>query len=185
MYRINFYPEYATNRRRSRKRTLYTGLLSALVAAAALLVGTLFLSAELLGDQQAQLRGSIQRLEAALGTGGSRSAELDLARELFRRRSRRIDWSPKLAALSHQIDDGLRLTEVKGRTASKGRRALLEIGGELRGRERDTQAVLRFVESLGEDRRITGDFATVRLGTIEWSGGSRFQVGCHPAEDDS
>lgn len=185
MYRINLYPEYATNRRRSRQRMLYTGLLSALVAAAALLVGTLLLSAELLGDQQAQLRGSIRRLEAALSTGVSGSVQLDVARELFRRRSQRIDWSPKLASLSQQIDDRLRLTEVSGRTTSKGRHALLEIDGELRGRERDTEAVLHFVESLGQDRRITGDFATVRLGTIEWSGGSRFQVLCQPAEDDS
>ena len=185
MYRINLYPEYARNRRQRRQRALHTGLLAALTGAAGLLVVTLLLSAELLGDQKAQLQATNQRLETALGAEGTASAELDLARELLRRRARRIDWSPKLAALSHKIDDRLRLTEVNGRRASRGRGALLEVVGELRGRERDTQAVLRLVDSLGADPRITGDLTTVRLGTIEWSGGSRFQLLCQPAEDES
>lgn len=176
MYRINLYPEHQADRQRARKRVARVGLFSLLLAVEALLLVTLAVSSFLLRDQGRALQADVQRLEARLGAISADDATLGPARELVGIRRARIDWAPKLAAISETIDPSLRIVTIEGTLPDRNRPRQLKLTGLSRDASSQREGVARFIDALRADRRIGADFPVIRLGTIQGGESSRFQV---------
>jgi hypothetical protein len=182
MYRISLYPEFGEKRRQVKRRTLHTALFGILIGVETLLVGALVVSALLLGEQANVMREGYQRLASRVqGSGGPRP-ELAVAREMLFVRANRIDWSPKLAALSERIPPSLILKDVNGHSAAQRSAPQLEMTGEVHSGVMLEQ-VSRFIQQLSEDPRMTTTFPSITLGTIGGGGVEEFQVVCKPPED--
>jgi len=154
-------------------------VLSVLLGVEAVLVVSLGLSAILLGERAEGLAESVRQLAGRVSAEHEPNPALPVALEILQVRSQRIDWAPKLAALSGCIDNSLRLGEAHGQTKSRDREAQLELRGLIRGRDPQVEVVSRFVEALQEEPRIAEEFGHVQLGTIE--GADRFHIICRPA----
>lgn len=176
MYRINLYPEHLANRQRARQRVARVGLFSLLLAIEALLLVTLAVSSYLLRDQGRALQAEVDRLAARLDASSTDDATLGPARELVGIRRARIDWAPKLAALSGTIDPSLRIVSVEGTLPDRNRPRQLKLTGLSRDESSQREGVARFIDALRADRRIGADFPIIRLGTIQGGESRRFQV---------
>ena len=178
MFKISLYPEYHLKKRAARQRTVRMALLLGLLGLEVALIGSLVLSASLLQEQTAAARHALPRLSEQLRTVDEMQPEVELAQQILKLRSARIDWSPKLAALGQQIDPSLRLVEVTGQAAAEKRPARLEMGGEVRERDANLEQVSKFIDELRADQRITADFTGIRLGTLKGGTANRFRVIC-------
>lgn len=178
MYRINLYPEYVFRRQQARSRTMRLAVQASLMGVVLLVIGSLSLSALLLHDKMSSCNQQItSQTELLMGTTEQRRA-LALADEVVALRNTRIDWSPKLAALSERIDPNLILVEFKGNIADRGQPARLEIWGEALKDEVQISVFSNFVEVLRDDERFVQDFPGLQLGGIKDGKRTRFQVIC-------
>ena len=178
MYKINLYPEYAERRRQRQSRLALTAILTAAVGLEALLVFALGLSGRLLEERAAGLRSEVKLTRSAMESGGSPGAELEIAREMMQVRLQRADWSPKLAALSERMPDGLRLQEVSAHATGNAGGARMEIVGVVRAGTADMQAVSQLLGALTRDRRVASSLPEIKLGTLETGGTGRFRIIC-------
>ncbi len=185
MYRINLYPEHLANRQRARQRVARVGLFSLLLAIEALLLVAMAVSSYLLRDQSRTLQTEVQRLEARVAGQPADDAALGPARELVGIRRARIDWAPKLAALSETIDPALRIVTIEGTLPDKNRPRQLKLTGLSRDESSQREGVARFIDALRADRRIVADFPVIRLGTIQSGESSRFEVVGESGGEDS
>jgi hypothetical protein len=181
MYRINLYREYFEKRRRGRQRAVRAGVLTGIIGVGVFFLITLVLSGVLLGERARDLRGEVERLSSHVRAGTRPQSELDLARETVRIRDARVDWSPKVAALSQQIDSRLQLIQMTGQSAGMGRPARLSLIGIWQGADTPMEPVSRFMERLRSDPRISQDFPDIELGTVQGGESNRFQITCGPA----
>ena len=182
MYRINLYPEYRERRQRQRSRTAAGGVLLALLGLEVLMVGALVVSDHLLNERAAALRSELPQLTARLQANTRERPELDVALELIALREKRVDWTPKLAAVAEQCAAGMKLVEIQGRTASKRERPRFEINGEALDADGALSVVSSYLERLRADPRMTDDFPRVDLGNIRGGGSGEFAVLCAPPE---
>lgn len=177
MFRINLYPEYAANIREGKLRAFRRGLIAGLLGLEVLIVGSLYLSGSLIADRADALRRDLPGLEARMAAYHQPGPELDTARSLVKIRSSRIEWAPKLAALSELIDASLLLNRVSGQITVKRSPAKFEIGGQVRRGKNHLEMVTGFVKSLQDDERIAGSFPNIRLDTLKGDDGE-FQIIC-------
>jgi Tfp pilus assembly protein PilN len=185
VYRINLYPEYVERRRVVRQRVGRTALVTVVVALELVLVVALVITGLLLREQAEGLRSDVASLRQQMNRASVQRPEMDVALQMLEIRQGRIDWSPKLASLSQQINRSLRLMELTGQTQAKGRDQILEIAGMIRGGGSDMQPVSVFIDSLRADPRISADFPFVRLGNVGGDGSTRFQVLCGKSKEAS
>ncbi len=183
MYRINLYPEYQHNRRLAKARTLTMGVLVILLGLEIMLVGVLLVSDRLLRERAALLRDDMPVLSARVQSLTHPRPELDLARELIAYRSGRIDWSPKLAALSEHCGSSLLFIEVQGRGRSQHEQPRLMIRGEARRHANSLEAVTEFMQRLRRDDRLRGEFDDIGLGNISDGESGEFEVSCEQTEE--
>ena len=182
MYRINLYREYFERRRSRRGRAARIAALAALVGAEVILVGSLAMSGFLLQERVSRLRLELRRWSAVTAGDTLRAQEVEIGRALRKLRRDRVDWSPKLSALSDLVPSSMVLVEVKGQTGGKGRPGQFTAMGETHDGTGQMETVSRFLERLRQDPRIGGDFPRVRLGTIGEGASTRVQVVCEAAE---
>jgi hypothetical protein len=185
MYRINLYRDYAARREHQKKRTVRTGVVAGIVGLEVLFLGGSLLSVFLLQEKIGMLRADIGSLPSRTLSVGTTQSELETARGLVKIRQTRLDWSPKIAALSQDIDSRLQLVEVVGQAADKGRPARLSLVGVWRGADTQMEPVSRFMEQLRKDQRISRDFPGIQLGTVQTDQSNRFQVICEPPKTGS
>jgi len=185
MYRINLYPEYVERRHVARWRMGRTALVTAVLAFEFILVIALLITGLLLKEQADGLRVEIGRLSQRVDAASGQRPEIDVAMRMMQLRLGRIDWSPKLASVSQQIDWTLRLTELMGQTEGRGRRAGLELKGVIRTGGAEMQPVSLFMDAIRNDPRISVDFPVVKLGNLEGAGSARFQVLCAKGKEAS
>lgn len=179
-YRINLYPEYFERRRAARTRLWFTSLLATLAGVGILLIAALFVSAYLLQERCASLEGEIQRLSEQVAHESRPGPELEVARQMLDLRRKRLDWSPKLAALSRRIGSSVKLQEVTGETARKGQPTRLELVGVTAGEGIRMEPVQTFIDGLRADPAMTEDFANIKLENVKGGGSGRFQIVCLP-----
>lgn len=183
MYRINLYREYFTKRRQGRRKAARTALLTGLVGLEVLLVGILVVSAALIREQCSSLRAEISHLSTRLGEESGPRPGLETARQILERRANRLIWSPKLACLSDRIDRALILQEVVGQVSEK-RPAELTVTGQVRTGSAQMEPVARFMEAMRSDARMKDPFSNIRLGTLEGTESSKFQIVCGSAKPE-
>jgi len=178
VFRISFYPEYrALVRERRRKRTMFLTLCG-FVALEAIAVGTLAVSGALLTEQQRELRRSIERLNVRVDQAPIASPTVERARELVTLRTKRIDWAPKLEAISGAIPPTLRLEELNGRVAAKRTPPELILEGRVKNDVEPLESVSSFLEELRRDSRMTRDYPVIELGALKGREGSEFEIVC-------
>ncbi|MBM3285861.1 MAG: hypothetical protein FJY88_00700 [Candidatus Eisenbacteria bacterium] len=179
-YRLNFYRDYHLRRRLARRRTYWTAAVTVLIGIEVVIVGVLVLSSVLLGQQVDALRGEISRVSLRTQDLSVATPEAETARALLEIRRGRIDWSPKLTAVSSCIDRQLRLESLVGQVSEKGRPPRLVLGGVIRSGGDQAAPVSRFMEAMRRDPSIAADLPEVRLGAMDASdaGESRFQIVC-------
>jgi Tfp pilus assembly protein PilN len=185
MYRINLYRDYAARQQREKKRTVRTGVVAGIVGLGILFLCGSMLSVFLLQERIRMLRAEIDRLSSRALSAGLTQTELEAARGLVKVRQTRMDWSPKIAALSQDIDPRLQLVEVVGQVADKGRPARFSLVGVWRGTDTQMEPVSRFMDQLRKDQRISRDFPGIQLGTVQTDQSNRFQVICEPPKAGS
>jgi len=185
MYEINLYPEYERKLRESRHQRIHGAIFGASFGVSALILLVLFLSSHLLRERVEILRESTARMAALVEGSAQSEPELPAAKELLRLRQRRIDWSPKLAALAEVTDPTITLTRVDGRLPAKGISASLELMGELGPRATHLEQVSAFMNSLASDQRVSLQLPAVELGNLKGSEDGRFMVTCAPGEGGS
>lgn len=178
MYKINLHRDYAARRQRERKRTVRTGVVAGIVGLEILFLGGSMLSVALLQERIRMLRADIGRLPLQTLSAGPTQPELEAARRLVQVRQTRLDWAPKIAALSQDIDPRLQLIEVVGQVADKGRPPRFSLVGVWRGTDTQMEPVSRFMEQLRKDQRISRDFPGIQLGTVQTDQSKQFQVIC-------
>ncbi len=181
MYRINLYPEFLSQKREGQRRTVRTAVLSVVVGLEVFLVGAQALSGVLLGSRAASLRAEIARLTRRIEAGSRPLPGFHVAQAMARVRMGRVDWSPKLAALSDRLGPSLQLTRVTGSVGRKNLPARFEIEGTVRGGGRPLQDVSAFLAGLRADRRVTGEFPDINVGNIGGRSADQFKVVCTPA----
>lgn len=182
MYRLNLFPEYAERRRRQKTRAAIGGLVVSLLGLEVMLVGALLVSDRLLSDRAEALRRELPGLTARLQASARARPELDLALELVALRAKRVDWTPKLAAVGDQCALGMKLVELQGRNSSKRERPHFEINGESLDADGALTVVSAYLERLRGDARLTFDFPQVVLGNIRGGGSGEFAVVCTTPE---
>jgi hypothetical protein len=182
MYRINLYPDYQHNRRLARFRALTMGVLAILLGFEILLVGVLIVSDHLLSERVALLRDDMPVLSARVQSLTHPRPDLDLARELIAHRSGRIDWSPKLAAISEHCGASLQFREVEGRARTQHEQPLLRIRGEAKKYINSLEAVTDFMQRLRRDERLHAEFDDIGLGNIRDGESGEFEVSCEQTE---
>lgn len=185
MYRINLHPEYAFRRRQARSRVWRLAVQASLMGMILLVIGSLSLSALLLHEKMSSYTSQISSQVEALEGTAEQQRVLALADEIVYLRSSRIDWSPKLAALSEKIDPNLLLVEFKGNIADRGQPARLEMWGEALKDEVQISVFSNFVEVLRDDERFVQDFPGLHLGGIKDGKRTRFQVICNSGQGGS
>ena len=177
MYRINLYREFFTKRVQARRRTGKTALLAGVIGLEALLVGVLVLSVVLLREQESKVRTEIAQLGLSLKEESAPRPGLDAARQLLAIRESRVIWSPKLACLSDRIDRALILQEVVGQVSDR-RPAELKLTGQVRSGSAQMEPVARFIENMRGDLRMRNPLSDIRLGTLEGTESSKFEIVC-------
>jgi hypothetical protein len=177
MYRINLYREFFSKRQQARLKTGRTALLAGLVGLEIVLVGVLVVSAALIREQSASIRAEISHLSTRLGEESASRPGLETARQILDLRENRVVWSPKLACLSDRIDRALVLKEVVGQVSEK-RPAEMTVTGQVRSGSAQMEPVARFMEAIRNDPRMRDPFSNVRLGALEGTEGSTFQIVC-------
>jgi len=183
MYKLNLYPEYEHGQRLARRRVLLTLLLSAFLGLSAMLIAALTISSILLQERVAALRMQHGELAARVKSGGGQGlTEATPATAFLELRSARIDWAPKIAAVSNLISDDLILSEILGESERKRNTSRFEMLGTIRQNDSGAEAVSRFVERLKADRSVSADFQDVGVGYIKGSGS--FRVVCRNPEKD-
>jgi len=185
MYRINLYPEYRFRRRQARVRIFRLGLQASLMGMVMLVIGSLTLSALLLNEKARDVGNRISTQAQRLEIQGDPADALALANEIVELRGQRIDWAPKLAALSETIDGDLLLVEFKGNAPDRGKPSHLEMWGEALKDEVQVGVFSSFVDSLRADQRLVADFPGLRLGGIQDGKRTRFQVLWTPEQGGS
>jgi hypothetical protein len=178
VYRINLYREYFEKKRRARAQMLGTGLAAGVIGIEILLIGTLAVSAVLLGEQTRDLREEVARLNTRLQAQATPRPEIETARQILELRQSRVDWSPKLAGLADGIDRSLIVLDLTGQAGQGGRPSQLALTGTVRSSVGQMEAVARFMEALRSDRRIKSDLPEVKLGTLEGAETGKFEVIC-------
>jgi hypothetical protein len=179
LYRINLYPEFREKKQRAKRRLAFTAGLSVLVGLEVVLIVWLAVSAYLLDERADRMRDQIGRLSTSIEALDKPTPELDTADQILTIRRARIDWSPKLSALSCLMNRSLMLDELKGQRPEKGNPARLELTGSILGsRTAGTEAVSRLIEEIRQDPRIVGDLPRVTLERIEGGGSNQFQLVC-------
>jgi len=182
MYRLNLYPEYEQGQRRARRRVLLTALAGGFLGLSAMLIAALTISSVLLQERVTALRAQHRELSARLQSAGQEPAQATPATALLALRSARIDWAPKIAAVSRLISDNLILTEILGESDWKHSSARFEMLGTIRENDPGVDAVSQFVGRLKEDRSVIADFQDVGVGYIKGSGS--FRIVCRNPEKD-
>ena len=177
IFKVNLYTERDERQRAGQRRAVHTAFIAVFLCLNFLAVSTLFLSATLLEERRDSLAGDIPRLAAKLATESVPTKDLDLAREMFRIRQGRIEWSPKLAAISHLIEADLEIHEIQAEASRKKSPATLEIRGTVTESQDNLEDVSRYVKALSQDERILDGFSQAKLGTIR-SGEGEFQIFC-------
>jgi len=180
MYRLNLYPEYEQAQRRARRRVALTSLLSAFLGLSVLLIAALTISSILLRERVAALRAQRSELRARVAGGGQQPAAEAPATRILALRGARIDWTPKMAAVSNLLPDDLILSEILGESEWKGKSSRFEMLGMIRVKEPGVDAVSQFVERLKGDPSVSADFQNVGVGYIKGSGS--FRVVCRNPE---
>ncbi len=178
MYRINLYPEHADKRRRTQGRMLRMAVLTTVIAFEAVLIVALVITGVLLHERAGALQAEITHLSTDLQSQVQPRPDLEVARELLGLRRARIDWSPKLAALSQQIEPRLTLTSITGRAPDNVHPAAFEIAGRVRDERTGVEAVSRFIAALRADRRLNADFPEIQLGNLGGGSAGKFKVSC-------
>jgi len=182
VYRINLYREYAEKQARARRRRLGTAGLTLLVAVEIALIVSLVLGGFLLREQNRNLQSDVNRLTAQLARASEKPPGYGTAEQLLTLRRQRCEWSPKLAALSCNMDPSLTLIELNGQTPRKGGRVKLELTGLGRTGHPELDALTRFTSALRNDAAMAEDFSEVTLETVEGGASGRFRVVCQAAE---
>ena len=177
VFRVNLYTERDERQRAGQRRAVHTAFTALFLCLNFLAVGTLFLSATLLAERRDSVAGDVPRLTAKLATESAPTRDLDLAREMFRIKTGRMDWSPKLAAIADLIEADLELHEIHAEAARKKTPASLEIRGTVAESQDNLEDVSRYVKALSQDERILDGFSQAKLGTIR-SGEGEFQIFC-------
>ncbi|MBD3162613.1 MAG: hypothetical protein GF346_09620 [Candidatus Eisenbacteria bacterium] len=180
MYRLNFYREYGEKRRRKRLRTVWIGVLACIVGLEFLFAISLLVSSVLLDEQAARLDQEIDQLNRSLAQRQpvDSSTEIQVARELALIRAQRIDWAPKLTAISERIDPDLRLERIIGQVGQRNGPPRFALTGVASASGSDMELVNRFMKSLRKESRITIDLPDVRLETLKGDGTGQFEIVC-------
>jgi len=178
MFRINLYPEYVAKRRMVQRRVLWTALLALVLGLEAALLAALTTSGILLQERANALRRQTDELAAQLPE--LPPVDTEFALEVLAERRERIDWMPKLAALSTVIQEGVRLSEIIGQTSWRRQGARLEVRGIIRGARPRMEDVARLAEALKGDVHIAEDFPAVRVSRI--GSETDFRIICEPAQ---
>ncbi len=180
MYKIDLYPEFAAVKRAEHADQLRVVVSLCLVALPVLLLGTLLASFLHLGDERQRLRTSIPVLQENLVTDKRPALELDVVQQLVTIRRERIDWSPKLAALSARIDSSLQLVRIDGTIRVKRAPARFDLQGELPGTDLNLHIIYSFIDELRGDPRVVEDFPSIKLEAFKGGRTSEFDVICRP-----
>lgn len=186
MYRINLYPEFQEKRHRAKRRLALTAGLSVLVGLEVVLIVWLVLSAYLLDERVSRMRAQNAELAGRVEALDQPRPELAAANQILAFRRNRIDWSPKLSALSCLMDRSLMLDELHGQKQERGRPARLELTGTVLGaRTAGAEAVSRLMDEIRLEPRIVGDLPRVTLERIEGGGSGQFQLVCESSQEGS
>jgi hypothetical protein len=181
MYRINLHPEFAENRRSARQAAARTAFAVGLLGGEAILLVSFVVSGILLREQASTLRAALPRLRAQVSVGEAPNPDVDLARMILQTRRERIDWSPKLAALSERLPPSLILREVRGETETRRSPGRCRIEGQIRSSGAGLEAVTVFLERLRLDSRFSADFPRIELGRIRGTESDEFEIACETA----
>jgi len=185
MFKINLYPEHDSKQHNARVRVARKGILVGLLGLELLVVGSLYLSASLLSDRADQLKDMLPGLQSRISAYKQPGPELEIARQMLQLRDQRIDWAPKLAAMSEIIPLSLQLERLNGHIELKREPAKLELEGKVvRGKDHLEQ-VTEFIASLQDDDRISAKFPGVHLETLKGDQSGQFQVVCGPGRNGS
>jgi hypothetical protein len=158
--------------------------LAAVISLEGLLILILAVSGWILRERAQALHSENAQLETRLQAASPPGPGLQVAREMMLVRLQRIDWTPKLAAISEDIPPGLRLDQITGQFGIKGA-PRLELKGHVRAGAADMPSVSRIMEAFGRDRRISESFPETKLQTLEAGEGGRFLIACEAAWKDS
>jgi hypothetical protein len=159
------------------------GVLVVLLGFEIMLVGVLLVSDHLLRERTALLHDDMPALSARVQSLTHPRPELDLAQELIAYRSGRIDWSPKLAALSEHCGASLLFLEVQGRGRSRHEQPRLTIRGKAQRNANSLEAVTEFMQRLRRDDRFRGEFDDIGLGNIRDGEFGEFEISCEQTEE--
>ena len=181
MYRINLYPEYGAVRRSARLRKVRLVISLCMVALPILFCGALVTSYFILESERDTLETRIPRLSENLRTETRPTLELDVVQQLVQVRQERIDWAPKLAALSARIDSTLQLARVSGRVGVKKTPAYFDLRGKLIADQQDLQIIYDFIDDMREDPRLADDFPNIKMEAFKGGTECQFDLVCRPA----
>ncbi|MDM7916489.1 MAG: hypothetical protein QUU85_14690, partial [Candidatus Eisenbacteria bacterium] len=189
---LNFYPEREERQRALKRRLGRAAIATTLVTVEAALVGLLFLNGLMLKGRADALQAENTRIDQTNRALPAKQADPRLER-LLALRSARMEWSPKLAALSEAIPRTLRLTEVEGQVGAGGGGSAagdrkLDFSGILLDPRADMASVSSFLDGLRSEPGLARDFPKIRLGTLEAGEGEVsqvFRITCEPARKDS
>jgi len=176
MYKLNLYPEHARNRKEGKQRLIRTTIATAMAGFMLMIMGSLVLSTILVGSRIVSMRSEIRHQSAQFSSKSEQFSALKSAREMLDIRSKRVDWAPKLAALSDLISHDLILVEFEGYSPTEKREASLEMWGEARREGVQIGVLTRFAEALSADPRFHGEFPDLRLGSVQDARKTRFQL---------
>ena len=183
MFRINFYKSYEIRRnseRRNRKRLRLGGVL---VLATTIVFGTQVVSSFLVRDQVNALRRGLPVLEQRVGAAESVGDRIQVARQLVKVRARRLDWAPKLVAVSEALDVGLVLEKIDATSTLKGQGSHMTISGRSRAPGTTLGAISGYTDALRDESRIAVDFPVATLENIRSDGGG-FEIRCQRREEN-
>ena len=182
MFRINFYPEYVQRRIDARRRTTQlVGLYGVIGVEAFVLVG-LLLTGALLTKRANDIASSITRMSSVITPTETAAPAIEVARELVQLRETRIDWAPKLTAISKEIQPILLVNNIDGRAAAKKIPARLRIEGEVRDGNEPLENVSQFLEGLRRDASVSKDFSAIELGSLKGRASTEFELVCRTAD---
>ncbi|MBU1699086.1 MAG: hypothetical protein KJ970_17105 [Candidatus Eisenbacteria bacterium] len=183
MFKINLYPEYIENRRLAKERMIYTIVLSAMTTIGILIIFLLLLSASLVRERTNAIRAEVARLADQVNRKTEMQPGTKLILELLEARENRINWSPKLAAVSRLINPSLQLEGMNAELAQRGHSVSFQLSGFFLSGGSDMESISEFVEALRGDPRIASDLPDVTLGNLQGRSSSRFQVFCRRGEE--
>ena len=183
-YRINLYPEYNDKREAAKRRTWLTAAITAVAGLQILVIASLALNAHFLDTKAAQVSGDLPRLEEYIQRESEPRADLQTAQELLAIRRARVDWAPKLAAISRADVSGVDLVKLEGHHEQAAAPASLTIAGEARVDDRQLKRVGVFMTMLRDDEAFGPDFVSITLGNVKSDAAGGFDISCRTKEDD-